>query len=527
MKGRGGYLSLLSWGLALFGLYAFVDVVNGINAWDECWFLQVVHRLASGDVLYRDVFYATPPLSVYLTTLFTSLFGSEVLVLKAIMGLIYIAIVLISGRILREVSSTRGFPLFFAVAFLTLAPPWLNTAPYTPLANLFFLVCLSAALSWMRNEEGAGEVPLARRRMEGSMISLAIGGMAAGLSFVSKQNIGFYALAAFFFSVIIGLWRKERMGPKLLLAFTVILFSFSLTVFLILLPVGLSGGWAKFLDYGFLNRGTYLELAEVSYLGGIGILKYLIHRTNSVEQWMASFKYTLFFWPFLVFGGLLVAFPRKPHRKRQTAVVTIFVAMGFLAVFPRADLPHLGYVVPELLIGLLYSWNLLKPNQATGWVKPIQASLVVWIGIGMSLILATSIAKIESPEYAVSTLPHFGNVLMKESFIHEIRTSASALSDAVSRGERPFLLSPRAGLFYLVSGRKNLTPFDFPLVTAFGRDGEADVISSLARGSLSSVWVDPEMSIMPRLRPRRLLAYLRDNMKPGEKLGVFTPYRFR
>src|SRR5687768_11608301 len=34
-----------------------------INAADESWFLQVAYRLATGDVLYRDVFYGATPLS--------------------------------------------------------------------------------------------------------------------------------------------------------------------------------------------------------------------------------------------------------------------------------------------------------------------------------------------------------------------------------------------------------------------------------------------------------------------------------
>jgi hypothetical protein len=207
-------------------------------------------------------------------------------------------------------------------------------------------------------------------------------------------------------------------------------------------------------------------------------------------------------------------------------VVTVFAATAFLGVFPRADLPHLAYAIPQLLISLIYSWNLVKSNQVTWWVKPIQVSIVLWIGIGMGLILATSVAKIKSPENGVSRLPHFRKVLIKRHVINEIRTSALALSEASHRGERPFLLSPKAGFFYLVSGAKNPTPFDYPLVTAFGRDGEADVISSFARGSISSIWVDPEISAIPRLRPMRLLIYLGACGKPGEKLGIFTRYSF-
>ena len=527
MRRVARYLSFLASGLVLLGLYVFLDVVNGIDMWDECWFLQVVHRVTSGDVLYRDVFFGATPLPVYLTALFTSLFGSEVLVLKTVMALIYISIVFVSGRILCQVSSTKGFPIFFAVALLALSPPWMNGVPYSPLANLFFLVCFSAALSWMGNEIRTDKAVSGRSIVRRSTIALAIGGIAAGLSFASKQNIGFYALIALLFAVIIGLWGKRKIWGKLLVAIAVVLVSFCLMSAVSLLPVGLSGGWVKFLDYGFMNRPTYLQFAGISYFEGIKILKYLVSSTNSIEGLIILFTYTLFLWPFLVLAALLITLTWKPGEKRLTAVMAIFVAIGFLGVFPRADLPHLAYAVPELLICLIYCWRRLKPSQVNWWVKAIQGVVVLWIGIGMILMFTLSIAKIKSPRYVVSTLPHFRNVLIEDRLINEIKISASALSEAARRGEQPFLISPRAGLFYLVSGTKNPTPFDYPLVTAFGRNGEADVISGIARGSLSSIWVDPQISAMPGLRPIQLLVYLGTHMKPGEKMGIFIPYGFR
>jgi hypothetical protein len=378
----------------------------------------------------------------------------------------------------------------------------------------------------MRDEEEDDEAAHSSGKMGRLTIALASGGIAAGLSFASKQNIRFYALAALLFSVIIGLWGRPKIRSRLLIAVPVTLLSFCLTVVIVLVPVWLSGGWAKLLEYGFMNRLSYLQFAQVSYFEAIKILKSLVRVPNSAELLTTFFMYTLFLWPFLTFGSLLMALTRKHRRKRLTAVVTVFVATAFFGVFPRADLPHLAYAIPELLISLIYSWNLLKPKQETWWVKPIQVGIVLWIGIGMSLILATSIAKIQSPKYGVSRLPHFRKVLIERRVINEIGTSALALSEAAHRGERPFLLSPGAGLFYLVSGAKNPTPFDYPLVTAFGRDGEADVISSFVRGSISSIWVDTEILAIPRLRPMRLLIYLGAYGKPGEKLGIFTPYSF-
>ena len=48
--------------LTLVGaLYSF----SGVNTRDEAWFLQVVSRVSDGDVLYRDFFFGSTPLSVW------------------------------------------------------------------------------------------------------------------------------------------------------------------------------------------------------------------------------------------------------------------------------------------------------------------------------------------------------------------------------------------------------------------------------------------------------------------------------
>ncbi|HSX37788.1 MAG TPA: hypothetical protein VLE95_03045, partial [Chlamydiales bacterium] len=71
-----------------------------------------------------------------------------------------------------------------------------------------------------------------------------------------------------------------------------------------------------------------------------------------------------------------------------------------------------------------------------------------------------------------------------------------------------FFLSPFAGFYYLALEIPNPTPFDFPFVTAFGKKGEMEVISQLARGEIQLVIVDKELNSENHLQPTQLCDYV-------------------
>jgi hypothetical protein len=89
-------------GIGLFVASVLLSIAGGFAAgltpYDEAWFLQVVHRVTSGEVLYRDVFFGVTPLSVQMTAPAVRLFGAEILVIKAVVGLCFALSALVSNR---------------------------------------------------------------------------------------------------------------------------------------------------------------------------------------------------------------------------------------------------------------------------------------------------------------------------------------------------------------------------------------------------------------------------------------------
>jgi len=505
-------------GLSLFALCFCLSITEGFNMADASWFLQVAHRVTSGEVLYRDVFFGATPLSIYLTAIFTALFGTEILVVKGITALCLVLTVLLSCRIVQALGFNQGFPYLLVLALIVYAPP--EVAVYQPLANLFFLICFYATLVWTKSGKAVN------RAVKGkSTGALAAAGLAAGLCFASKQNIGIYALGALLLTLTFNsssIRSKRQSKPADII---IVLSAFFLVSALVFLPVWFSGGTEKLLDYGFFNKGTYIRLGRISYLDGLNQLADLLRNIGSLDNLKKIYLLAPFLLPLLTFGALLAAWLHPGNDKRNlTTTVFLFVGAAFLGIFPRASRTHLTFVIPELLIGLTYAWLLAKPYLTTRWIRLIQAGPVLWFGTGLAFMLINPLVKVSTADYQISNLPHFRGVLINSDKLKEIHSFAQSFTEEVALNERAFILSPYAGFYYLVSGLKNPTSFDYPLATAFGRSGESEVIAAISRREIDTVFLGPQLNY-PSLHPVLLARYIQGHMERDRDLGGFTIYR--
>ncbi len=509
-------------GLALFAMGFFVAMGRGVNMADESWFLQVVHRVTSGDVLYRDVFFGATPLSVYVVATFTTILGSEILVLKAVVTLISVLVILLSCRLARKLGSGPAFPLLLALALAVTSWNW-ESGAHSLLASVFFLACFGAALGWAQSQTDS---PSGIGR-SGGMGALFLGGAAAGLSFGSKQTLGLYGLAALLLTVALVSRRPGAKAPRLLSALSLVLGGFGLSAVVVLAPVWLSGGAEKFLDYGFFNKGSYLSLGGWSYFYELGRLTQPLQTPADIAAWYRAYWQQMFLLPPIAFGALLGTRLVKSWDGRGLEVpVLLFVGAAFLDVFPRADGGHLSSAMPEIVLGLTYVWYRIKPGLPRRWAQLARAGVGLWLGVGLVLLLLPGGMHLASGNYQASNLPHFRGALMKIDQLAQISAQLEALKDKTV-GEAPFLLTSQAAFYYLAGGLTNPTPFDYPLVTAFGRNGEAEVVAAIAGQQIRSVCVGDPGGAVSALPPRLLWGYIEQNMEPVAQLGFCVLYRAR
>lgn len=488
--------------LAAAGLLA---LSRSILSADEAWFLQVVQRVTSGEVLYRDVFFGVTPLSVDLLVPLAWAWGPEVWLVRAAMVACVAAIALLCSVIARLLGSDREFSWLLSAALLLLAFP-VPVAPYAPLATLFLLAALAAVLAWEATARP-------------SWRALVLAGVACGMGFASKQNIGLYTLAAVLLVVVSSRAQPGETAQGRMPASGVVLASFLLSSVLFLLPVWWSGALPAFLDYGILNKVTYLRRAGVSYFEGLRTLAGLLRSDPLSSRLVANAAYLL---PPLAWLALAWSARRGSSAdQRRTVIVAVFCAAATVGLFPRADEVHLAYMMPVFLLVLAFVWD--RPG-----LGRTRRGRLAHAGAG-SVLVALLVLRICRPLIGLATgaagfsaLPHFRGIVTPTATLETLRVQSQRLRNA--GGDEVFLLSSKAGFYYLASGLRNPTPFDYPLVTAFGRQGEAEVVAAIRAGRISRVCVDPQVLRSP-MRPPLLGAFVESEMTLTSDEGFCAMYR--
>ncbi len=490
-------------GLA-FAAFAFLVDVSDLGRMDEAWFLQVVERVASGDALYRDVWFGTLPLSVYMILGPVAAFGADVVWVKLLVAASCGASAALAVLLARRLRIPHRGVLVLALAAYV-ASGARPTAPYPALATVFLLGCFLAAVTWLQ----AGPRVLARP-------AVAVGA-SAGLALSTKYTAGLLALAAAVVTFLVSSrpWRTKIASGLLATGICAV------TVAVVVVPALVQGPRA-FLDSAFGTKGTYVSHASVSFFGG---LRYAASRVTD-PTWNASIRFVALYWTalFLVTIGALTgtawaAWSARGERRIEALAVLLFTAAALCTAYPRFDYAHLLYAAPAILVGAAFALTEI------GWrLRFGRGPLLLAVALALpALVLAVRpAALLVWGGERVSGLPHFRAAIIDES--EELATQRAAASiRAASQGRPLFVLSGEAGLYYLVAGVRDPTRYDFPLVTTLGSHGENALIRALEDGRLRRVCLDERLR--GRLAPARLIAFVRHRLARGRSLGPCRLYR--
>ena len=497
---------LLAAALAALIVVAGFYLLSGINTRDESWFLQVVTRVADGDVLYRDVFFGATPLSVWLTWPLVVLFGPQLAWVKLMVLAAFAVTLVLTTWIVRRLGAGTSAALLVAAAVLVFATPH-RSSFYPPLATSCLVACLAAVLVWV---DGG---PRAR-------LGIAGAGAAAGLAFAAKQNVGLLVLAAVFVAVLLaGVGRR-------IASWTLAGVGFLVCALLPLIPVAATGGFSAFLDYGFTNKGTYTDLGGISYPTGFREeavdVRGFLRAGEVLDATVPAYHAVLYLLVPAILVLLLVAWARQAGVERhRVEVVGLFAAASAAAIFPRADVAHVIVVAPVLLIAGWYSAHLLirdlAPERAR--LAAIGAGIVLLPGV---LVLAAWPAIQVERGFRPSNLPLARGVLVDPGREEHMEKTAATLTRVGANGPL-FLATSKAGFYYLLSGVPNPTPFDYPLATAFGRTGQEELVARIRRGEIAAVCLG--FSRGGDLTPRPVVDAVRTTMKPGLPMPLCRVYR--
>ena len=499
--------SAVPWWVRL-GVVGFVsgyvlDVFGGVFQADEAWFLYVLHRLQTGEVLFRDVWYLTFPLAVWVGSAFTRLFGTEVLVLKAVSTLCFTGTLLGCAAVARRLGATSDNRFVILAGMLAFAPPGIigPGSLYTPMAFALLAATFAATLAWLDSGDDV------ETRQTGVLLFAAV---LAGLTFSAKQDIGGYALIALTVMVVTAERASARRVVSRLAACWAV---YTATVAVIVLPVVLTGSFGQLVTDAIISKTSYLTTAPLAYVGGLQWLHAAVFNPRSIWSVGDALRASAYILPLVALPLLLLAWVRARDARHGAVVAFTFAAMA--GTFPRTDYGHLMGALPFVMMALIVGWHDIRPRLA-----PVLRTVLVVVTVGVVLLrLGFAVAELPhryagDPMVLGGGLPHFAYAPFRTSEVRDARLSAEALrSGAATR--TVLVLSPRAGFLYLASGVKDPTRFDYPLTSVIPPAGQTLVTGMLDRGEIDAIWFDRLTYQIPGQTPLVIRDYMWRELHAG------------
>lgn len=492
--------SLILW-LFCFGAGMLFCWGMGVNLLDESWFLQVTRRFMSGETLYRDIAFDTPPLPVYAASLVCLLFGTQLLATKVLLAVCFAFTALFFVRAAGHMGLASPRWTLITAAFLAVyAPPYPNSM-YNPTAVLFMTACLERCAAWIREGDAEGS---GRRLIEA--------GIAAGLGAACKQTIGGLALAAAG-AVLLERTVAERRAAgwftgsalRLALPFFAALFCFAA------LPILATGTAGAFLNYGFLSKGPYLQLASIRYVDQLREL-FLVPSSPSWQGLRQAYFNLPWLMPLIVIPGLAFLRFRLSGTDRRFAALLFFFSLASMAgAYPRYDFAHMGILIPGLGLGLFFIGRRLQALAGLRARRAVFFAGLVWLSVG-GLFLGLHVSRSLLGRGARrSELPHFRHIpIRREEYESLARTTEWIRRAAPDR--RVFLLDVQCGFYSLAAELENPTPYDYPLTTMIGQAGHEKLLSMIEKGEIGAVIIRPAHPAWGGLWPAELAEAVRTRM---------------
>ncbi|MCX6026987.1 MAG: hypothetical protein NTY23_12150, partial [Chloroflexi bacterium] len=438
--------------------------------------------------------------------------------LAAVKGLVALAAtltLLVVRRILQQLNLGKHFPLV-AAALVVFAPAWMigTGALYVPLAYLLLALTLLSALEGNQAMQSSPAGWPSRPAL--------LSGLAAGLCFGAHQVVGALALLALLGASALAVTapgpslRQRVRGPAVQLG------AFLLSAGAVLAPVLISGGAVKFVEYGFIAKRLYVEVARISFASQLRRLGELAANLATPGNARAFYWQLEFLIPLLVLltlGAALVVC--RPSRRDPLWIVVLFCAAAYLGGLPRMAIEHLSVTLPILVVGLVFALSRLVPRIAPRRARLVPGALGLGLTPGLAWLYLVPILGLASSTQQIASQPHIRGVLLTPQMIEFLDRSSRALRDE-SDPAHTFLLAHSAGMWYVLSGVHNPTPFDYPLVTAFGFDGQAAVRLAIVEGEITTGCMEPPTGYY--LAARVLEEYVEQAMRPGEDIGACRLY---
>ncbi len=453
---------------------------RGVIIHDEGYVLNSAHNILSGLTLYKDFHFSYTPGSVYLVSLFFSLFGESVLSSRILMVLLSFGSVILIYSLTKQITKRNIYGYISAVLFLAWGPSHINFA-----WPVMFVLPFTLAILYLLAKNNTKKYPF---------LPFTVG-ILCFVVFLFKQNFGIIFLP----TLLSFLTVKNRNKTDILYVF----YGLAWGIIIFCTYLLLTDSFASFASdfYTFTIRKVLLQN---------DITTPLFYSDTPVKIAARSLLYFSPLYLSLIAIGILV-YRKRYHLMYIPLAVFLYLIVG---IRPTTDYVH---VVPILsLIGLPI---VIIANQfPTSFVKiTVYSFVIILVLLGFHSALFRGYYRwdrmlSENNQYIGGKV----KILTNPQFKSINNTLLNIVNNSTKKGEYIFI-NTYAPLEYFVLERENPTPYDFPGFIQ-PSDYEQSVVYNLIAKNVKVVFLLSEND------ESEIGTYVRKNYRMKEHVGDYFVY---
>jgi len=503
--------------LLLAGIFA-ASLRAPLDRADEAWFLWVAVRANSGAHLYRDVYYVSTPLAMWVMQCAARVFGPHIWVERLVVSAAITASVVLLWLIAERLRISRGIRFIACGLVLLFATPTAHfVSAYSTLA---VALCLAALLATLYAVDRIDNGRRATRQ-------LAVTGVLCALSIATKPNLGFAAFAAVIVSLLAVRRRDRDSAPSAGRQLRIVATSLGATLVAVAVPFVVNGTLGALASDVFAGKGTVYFAVESHVLPGLGQSLGLL--SDPTAPFGANIERLIELVPLIALALLVVTIARTwrvPTGER--VALCAFTIVGFVGAAPDFAPQHVSEAVPLILALPLIAYAATRQTAIADsrWRARIMSGGIA-VAIVVSTIGVVSWARRPSAAprnqlVSEQASPVAGLVTTKRLADQTHADLTELRSDTHGTVYLAFL---SASYYYLVDHLRDPTAFDYPGRSDLGTGGEQGLIQNLRQRHVRWACVaNRPPAPYSGIRPLSVEHYIRTHFHFVEALHVCDLY---
>lgn len=493
-------------------LYSIAFSMFRINDTDEGYIVTSSMRILAGELPYRDFFIHTPPLTFYAVAGVFKIFGQSLIVARLFTAVIGLAIAILLYLISLKIIPSVRYALIPPIIFMFWGTAQVNYPSFAWFGLLFALASAYSVVLFFEKK---------------TVLPLICAGLLAGVSFISKQNLG---LCVFAVSVPF-LFKKLRWYIP----------SFIAPIAIAALIFYLQGALPDFIKHVFFTAARSgierieifpypsIKFPQLLIWGGYLLLFYLVIRRAVKGRSIAPFGFLMTGLLSLVVISMLIerALPVSNYildhvktgairgfynflvlscvasiilslRERKVVFLSVFALLYIWAgLFISRDMLHHIFTLPPtyILAGYIFYRAGLYVEKKDTWFHyyAVTLPLIYFLSVGFSANMNNEVFRdAEGPLYKMTSplnIERAKFILADPLLAKDVTDTVNFIDKETAKSERIFYTYWPDGEIYFLADRLPASFFHFIHVDTVKPDDQASIINDIARNRARLVFM--------------------------------------